>query len=172
MEDARTTHSPLDYVEEVIAGAALVVVVAATCWGVLTRYVTEQPAAWTGEVAGIAFAWLVFVGAAAGVKYAAHMSIDMLVVRLPGALRRAVVAIADATVLAFLLTLLVLSVQFSIDAWGDPSSVLRMPRSVTYSSVVVGSFCMLLRYGVATWRRWQGRSDAWVAPTAVVGGEL
>lgn len=171
MAEARITRS-LDYAEEAVAGVALVVVIAATCWGVLTRYITEQPAAWTGEVAGIAFAWLVFVGAAAGVKYGAHMSIDMLVVQLPGALRRAVVAVADTTVLAFLLTVLVLSVQFSIDAWGDPTSVLRLPRSVTYSSVVVGSFCMLLRYGGATWRRWQGRSGAWLAPTAVAGAEL
>ena len=158
--------------EEVIAGVALVIVIAATCWGVLTRYITEQPAAWSGEVAGIAFAWLVFVGAAAGVKYGAHMSIDMLLVRLPSGLRRLVVAAADAAVLAFVLTLLVLSVQFSIDAWGDPTSVLRLPRSVTYASVVVGSFCMLLRYGAATWRRWQGRGDPWLAPTAVAGGEL
>ena len=172
MAEARSTRHPLDYAEEAIAGAALVVVIAATCWGVLTRYVTEQPAAWSGEVAGIAFAWLVFVGAAAGVKYGAHMAIDMLVVRLPAVLRRAVLAVADATVLGFLLTVLVLAVEFSIDAWGDPTSVLRLPRSVTYASVVVGSFCMLLRYGQAARRRWQGRSAAWLTPAAAAGAEL
>ena len=172
MADARITRSPLDYVEEVIAGAALVVIVTATCWGVLTRYVTEQPAAWAGEVAGIAFAWLVFVGAAAGLKYGAHMSIDMLVVRLPGGLRRVVVLAADAIVLAFLATLLALSVEFSINAWSDPTSVLRLPRTVTYASVVVGSFCMLVRYIGAAWRRCQGRSAAWLTPTATVGAEL
>lgn len=170
--DARITRSPFDYVEEVIAGAALVIIVASTCWGVVTRYVTEQPAAWSGEVAGIAFAWLVFVGAAAGVKYGAHMAIDMLVVRLPAVLRRVVVVVADATVLGFLLTLLVLSVEFSINAWGDPTSVLRLPRSVTYASVVVGSLCMLLRYGRAALRRWQGRSGAWLTPVATAGAEL
>ena len=172
MDDARITRSPLDYVEEVIAGAALVVIVAATCWGVLTRYITEQPAAWAAEVAGIAFAWLVFVGAAAGLKYGAHMAIDMLVVRLPAGLQRAVTLAADAIVLAFLATLLVLAVQFSIDAWGDPTSVLRLPRSVTYSSVVVGSLCMLVRHARAAWRRCHGRSGAWLTSTATVGAEL
>lgn len=172
MADARITRSPLDYVEEVIAGAALVVIVAATCWGVLTRYVTEQPAAWSGEVAGIAFAWLVFVGAAAGLKYGAHMAIDMLVVRLPNGLQRVVTLAADAVVLAFLATLLVLGVQFSIDAWGDPTSVLRLPRTVTYASVVVGSLCMLVRHVHAAWGRCRGRSATWIAPTATVGAEL
>ena len=36
----------------------------------------------------IAFAWLVFVGAAAGFKYGMHVAIDMLVVALPAPLRR------------------------------------------------------------------------------------
>jgi TRAP-type transport system small permease protein len=172
MPAARITEAPFEYVEEVIAGAALVVVIAATCWGVLTRYVTEQPAAWSGEVAGIAFAWLVFVGAAAGVKYGAHMAIDMLVVRLPGLLRRAVTLAADAIVLGFLATLLVLAVEFSANAWGDPTSVLRLPRTVTYASVVVGSLCMLVRYARAAWRRWQGHSAAWLSPAAAAGAEL
>lgn len=172
MAAARITQAPLDYVEEVIAGAALVVVVLATCWGVVTRYITDQPAAWTGEVASIGFAWLVFVGAAAGVKYGAHIAIDMLVVQLPVLLRRALMLAADALVLAFLATLLVLSVQFSINAWGDPTSVLRLPRSVTYSSVVVGSLCMLLRFARASWRRWRGLSAAWLTVAAPAGAEL
>jgi TRAP-type C4-dicarboxylate transport system permease small subunit len=172
MQADRIDQGPLDYVEEVIAGAALLVVIFSTCWGVVTRYITEQPAAWTGEVAGIGFAWLVFVGAAAGVKYGAHISIDMLVVKLPGPLRRAVMLAADALVLAFLATLLVLSVQFSIDSWGDPTSVLRLPRTVTYSSVVVGSLCMLVRFARAAWRRWRGHSAAWLTMAAPAGAEL
>ena len=172
MAAARITQAPLDYVEEVIAGVALVIVVFSTCWGVVTRYITEQPAAWTGEVAGIAFAWLVFVGAAAGVKYGAHISIDMLVARLPGLLRRAVMLAADALVLAFLATLLVLSVEFSINAWGDPTSVLRLPRTVTYASVVVGSLCMLVRFAHAALRRWRGLSAAWLTAAAPAGAEL
>jgi len=153
---------PLAFAEEAIAGAALVVVVLVTCWGVVTRYVTEQPATWTGEVAGIAFAWLVFLGAAAGFKYGMHVAIDMLVVALPVPLRRVLMAFVDVLVLAFLAILFVLAVQFSIDAWTDPTSVLRLPRSVTYVSVVVGSACMAVRYGQSAWRRWHGLKASWL----------
>ncbi len=159
-EDRRA--GPLACFEEFLAGCALVVVVLVTCWGVVTRYVTEQPATWTGEVAGIAFAWLVFLGAAAGFKYGMHVAIDMLVLALPASLRRLLMALSDVLVLAFLATLLVLSVQFSIDAWSDPTSVLRLPRSVTYVSVVVGSACMFVRYVQAAWRRWHGLPAAWL----------
>jgi TRAP-type C4-dicarboxylate transport system permease small subunit len=160
------------YFEEAAAGAALLVVIAATCWGVVTRYVTAQPAAWTGEVAGIAFAWLVFVGTAAGFKYGMHVTIDMLVAKLPRTLRRVLMAAADLLVLAFLLTLLALAVEFSIDAWDDPTSVLRLPRTVTYASVIVGALCMLVRYGRAAWRRWNDLPGAWLEVPGDAGAEL
>lgn len=163
--------SPLRHFEEVVSGLALVVVVAVTCWGVLTRYITSQPAVWAGEVAGIAFAWLVFVGAAAGFKYGMHVTIDMLVSFLPPTQRRLLMAAADLLVLAFLATVLVLSLQFSVDAWGDPTSVLRLPRTVTYASVVVGSLCMLLRYARAAWRRWHGLPGAWLRVPGNAGAE-
>ena len=162
---------PLDYFEEVVSGAALVVVIAATCWGVVTRYITAQPAAWTGEVAAIAFAWLVFVGAAAGLKYGTHVTIDMLVVRLPRAIGRPLIAAADLLVLLFLLTVFVLAVEFAINAWDDPTPVLRLPRSLTYTSVVVGSLCMFIRYTRTAWRRWQGMPAAWLSASGT-GAEL
>jgi TRAP-type transport system small permease protein len=162
----------LNYFEEGVAGAALLVVIAATCWGVVTRYITAQPATWAAEVAGIAFAWLVFVGAAAGFKYGAHVSIDMLVVRLPMTLRQLLMYAADGLVLVFLVAVFALAIEFSIDALGDPTSVLRLPRTVTYSSVVVGSLCMFIRYAQASWRRWQGLNGAWLILAGDLGAEL
>jgi len=162
---------PLDYFEEVVSGAALVVVIAATCWGVVTRYITAQPAAWTGEVAAIAFAWLVFVGAAAGLKYGTHVTIDMLVVRLPRVIGRPLITAADLLVLMFLLTVFALAIEFSVDAWDDPTSVLRLPRSVTYAAVVIGSLCMLIRYARTAWRRWRGLPAAWLSVSGS-GAEL
>ena len=160
--DGARAPGPLAYFEEAVAGFALVVVVLVTCWGVVTRYVTQDPATWAGEVAGIAFAWMVFLGAAACFKYGMHVAIDMLVVALPAPLRRALLALVDVLVLAFLATLFVLAVQFSIDAWTDPTSVLRLPRSVTYVSVVIGSACMAVRYLQCVWRRWHGLPAAWL----------
>ena len=159
---SRFTAGPFAHFEETVAGAALVIVVFAVCWGVVTRYVTEQPATWTGEIAAIAFAWVVFVGAAAGFKYGMHVAIDMVVTLLPLTLRRWLMAAADLLVMAFLLTVLALAVEFSIDAWDDPTSVLRLPRTVTYAAVVVGGLCMLLRYASSAWRRWRGLPGAWL----------
>lgn len=162
MTQRAAAFRPLDHFEEAVAGAALVVVVLSACWGVVTRYVTAQPATWSGEVAAIAFAWLVFVGAAAGFKYGMHVAIDMVVALLPRSPRRWLLAAADALVIVFLATLFVLAIEFSIDAWDDPTSVLRLPRTVTYASVVVGSLCMVVRYVRVAWRRWNGLPLGWL----------
>jgi TRAP-type transport system small permease protein len=135
-----------DHCEELVAGAALVIVVAAVCWGVLTRYVTAQPAAWAGELAQTAFAWMVFLGAAAGFKYGMHISIDMLLRTLPGRLNRAVQAAGDVLILLFLGYVLWLALLFNIESWSVPTSVLRLPRTVVYGSVFVGFAFMLVRY--------------------------
>jgi TRAP-type C4-dicarboxylate transport system permease small subunit len=145
------------HAEETLAGIALVVVVGAVCWGVLTRYVTSQPAAWAGEVAQIAFAWTVFLGAAAGFKYSMHISIDMLVTLFPAGVRRIVQLLTDLLVLAFLGYVIWLAILFNIQAWSDPTSVLRLPRTVTYASVLVGVAFMALRQGQLCLLRFSGQ---------------
>jgi TRAP-type C4-dicarboxylate transport system permease small subunit len=135
-----------DHFEELVAGGALVVVVAAVVWGVLTRYVTAQPANWAGEVAVIAFAWLTFFGAASGFRYGAHPTIDMLVRHLPGPLQTAVRLFNHLLIAGFLLFMTGYGAVFTYDAWDNPSPVLRLPLSFLYGPVTLGCLLMLVRY--------------------------
>ena len=67
----------LDNIEEIVSGIALVIVVLSASWGVFTRYLTKSPATWSGEIATLAFSWLVFVGASACFKHGGHvMAVD------------------------------------------------------------------------------------------------
>lgn len=133
------------YAEEGIAGAALIVVVLAAVWGVLTRYVTAQPAAWASEVSAIGFAWCVFVGAAAGLKRGQHVAIDLLTAALPEPVRAAVDRFAAVVVLAVAAVITWLSAQFTVEAWDNPTAVLRLPSSVLYGAAVLGFGLMTLR---------------------------
>ncbi|MBN6185404.1 TRAP transporter small permease [Aneurinibacillus sp. BA2021] len=63
---------------EIVTGLSLAVVVLATFAQVLLRFVFKIPAPWTEEVSRIAFAYMVFLGSALGVKYKAHLSVDIL----------------------------------------------------------------------------------------------
>jgi TRAP-type C4-dicarboxylate transport system permease small subunit len=124
---------------------------------VLTRYVTAQPAPWSGEVAAIAFAWLIFLGASVGFKRGMHVSIDALMRILPQSIRRPLAAMVDLLVLAFCLYVTWLAIGFTVRTWDNPTSVLRLPQSVTYAAPAVGFAFMTLRYGALAWGRWRGR---------------
>jgi TRAP-type C4-dicarboxylate transport system permease small subunit len=131
--------------EEVVAGAALVVVVLAVCWGVITRYVTAQPAPWAGEVAAFAFAWCVFVGAAAVAKRGGHVSIDMLTAAFPAAIQRAIRLGAQALSIAFCAVASALALQFSLANLDNPSAVLRLPLAILYMAPATGFALMAVR---------------------------
>jgi TRAP-type C4-dicarboxylate transport system permease small subunit len=139
-------------VEDAIAGVALVVVVGSVLWGVLTRYLFAQPAAWSYEVATIGFAWLVFFGAAACVRYRAHADIDVLVAMFPPAWQRAV-AIFNFWLLAlFFGVLAVLFGLHTVDAHKSTTIALNLPRSWIYVPLCLATVAMLVRH-VEAWLR-------------------
>jgi TRAP-type transport system small permease protein len=150
----------VDNVEETLACTALVVVVLAVAWGVLTRYVTAQPAPWAGEVSAMAFAWVVFLGAAAGFKRGLHASVDLLTARLPNLLRRALTILVDLGVLAFAAYVTWLGVEFTGRNLDNPSPVLRVPMSIIYMAVTLGFASIAFRQTVRLLRDLRSRARA------------
>jgi TRAP-type C4-dicarboxylate transport system permease small subunit len=148
----RAGVSLLRFPDEAIAVLALLVTVLSVTWGVVTRYVTAQPAVWASEVAAIAFAWLTFFGASACFRHNAHPSIDMLVQRLPAGPQRLVRLGVDLLVAAFLAYFCWLGAEFSIAAWENPTAVLRLPMTVVYAPITLATAMMLVRH-LANMRR-------------------
>lgn len=58
-----------------LAFAAMIVTVA---FQVIARNLLEAPMIWTSDVAQLLFAWLIFVGAAIGLRSGAHYTVDLL----------------------------------------------------------------------------------------------
>jgi len=136
----------VDCFEEIVAASAVVVIIFSVGWGVITRYVTSQPAAWASEVANLGFAWVVFFGAAACIKYKLHPSIDVLVERMPEAARRMARVFNHVLLLAFFGVMTWFGTQFAITAWDSPSPVLRIPQTWLYGPVALCSGLMAVRY--------------------------
>ena len=135
-----------EHAEEAVACVALVVVVLATSWGVLTRYVTAQPAAWAGEVSTIGFAWVVFLGSVACIKARLHPAVDVPLGRLPAPLRIALVWANHALLLGFFAFMAWFGTRFALDAWDAPSPVLRLPLTWLYGPVAFCFALMIVRH--------------------------
>jgi len=136
----------LERLDELIGVLCLVLIVSSITWGVLTRYVLPQPAGWTFELAVIAFGWMVFFGAAAGVRYRMHADIDALVARFPRPVRMGFAVFNWLLVGGLFLGLVALFILQAVAAHGIFTVAMNLPRSVVYGPMAVASAAMLYQH--------------------------
>lgn len=106
---------------------------------VVLRYVFDSPLSWGEEVTRYMFVYLIFLGAASGIHYGIHVSIDALVRRLPGRYGRAVDLVARAVVALFLLFLFWYGLQLSLRTMGQDSPALGIPIGLAYLAIPLGA---------------------------------
>lgn len=135
--------------DEAIGIVCLVVVVGTILWGVLSRYVFPQPAAWTYEVAVIAFTYLVFFGAVAGVRLRSHAAIDVVTAILPERLQASVDWFNYALLALLFATMTVLFAWQAVIGHAAHTTALNLPRSVVYAPLALASLGMLVQHLIA-----------------------
>jgi len=148
----------LQRVDELIGALCMVVIVLTITWGVLTRYLFAQPAAWSFEVALIAFVWMVFFGAAAGVRLQRHMVVDAFVAHLPPAWQRGIAILNWLLLLLLLASLVWLFAAQAVAAHAIATVALSLPRSVVYAPLAVASAAMCWQH--ARLHPWRDALDA------------
>lgn len=119
-------------------------VVVSVIWGVLTRHISQRPAAWTGEVASIAFCWVGFIGAAYIYGGDSHPRIfDPKTIS--NLLQRRVLKLLGLTmeIVVLILVGLLAIKQIGINMT-NPTAVLRLPGSIYYVPIVWFSASSLL----------------------------
>ena len=78
---------------------------------VFNRFILKAPMAWSEELAMLLFQWVVFLGAAVGVKRMSHFGIDLLVEKLSDKTRRRIEVIIPLSIGAIALTLITEGIQ-------------------------------------------------------------
>jgi len=135
----RTAHRRLQRALEAVVltlmlSLALVVVV-----GVAFRKLGAS-LVWYDEVASIVLAWLTYYGAALGALHRAHIRMPTLVDRAPRRARIAMVAVAEAAVLAFFVVLTLAGVRvLSVLGGTTLVSLPWVPASVAQSVIPIGA---------------------------------
>lgn len=106
---------------------------------VVLRYVFDSPLPWGEEVTRYMFVYLIFLGAASGIHYGIHVSIDVLVRRLPGRSGQYVDVAARAVVALFLVFLFWYGLQLSLRTMGQDSPALGIPIGLAYLAIPLGA---------------------------------
>ncbi len=110
-----------------VTAAAFVVIVALISLNVISRYLFMKSFNWAEEVAYLCFNWVVFLGVTIVYRYQGLTAIDLVVNRLHGRAKKAVLVFGYLLVVLTNLGLIVWGTKFSIQAWARKSPSLMIP---------------------------------------------
>lgn len=137
---SRLFRIALDNLEEIVAAGILGVLLVFMAISVASRYLLESPLSWTNEISGLLMIWLVFLGSVGALKRAEHISVGVIVDRMPGALQTVIRWFGFLVVEAILLVLLVKGYELARETG---RSALALPISWTYVYAAAPVFAVL-----------------------------
>jgi TRAP-type C4-dicarboxylate transport system permease small subunit len=129
----------------IIAGVSLVLISAVIPWAVYTRYVINRAASWPEPMAVLLTIVLTFFGAAACYRLGSHMSVTLLVDKLPSQWRRVSDLIVELLMAAMALFMLVKGIGLVEATWSN--SIADFPFlsvGVTYLPIPIGGLILLM----------------------------
>jgi len=110
-----------------------------------TRYVLNDSAAWTEEIARYLLIATVFVGAAIGVAKNNHIQVDLLYRYLPHALARAMAIVVDVMRIVFFGAMVWFTEQMMERMSNYKMTIIDFPMNVLYGVCLFGLVMMTLR---------------------------
>ena len=123
------------------------------CANTLMRYALGKGLDWSNEVPEMLFPWLVVSGVVLAAVQGSHITTSFLRDRLKPGHQRWLAALVWAVVAALYATLCIATWRMLPIVHDEKSPILGVPASVTFSSVLLGMFCLMvlaLKYFVTT----------------------
>jgi len=123
----------------------------------VTRYVLNDSAAWTEEVARYMLIGVVFIGAAIGVSKNTQIQVDFFYRYLPGGLGRWMSRLVDILRVAFFVAAVVMTVQMMLRIGNQTRmTIVDLPMNLVYGVCLLGFAAMAwrsLQVARLHWRR-------------------
>jgi TRAP-type transport system small permease protein len=144
----------------------MVVLCADVFLGVFSRYVIGRTFTWYDEIARLLFVWIVFLGAAVGVRRGVHFRLHLLVDRFPPAARRVAHVFGVLVLMAFGLVLIQQGWKLVELGQFQRTPVMGLSKQYVYASVPAGGALIILYSFPHLWRALRGESEPGTGPVA------
>lgn len=150
------------------SAVAILLAVLVVCYAVLLRYFIGASTVWQTELSVYLLVYATFVGGAYGLKHGDHVSVDLVVLKLPEGVRHLVRLVAAVLGLALALVVGVLAVPWWWEAavTGERSGTAwNPPLLLPYAILPLGMLLVGLQYLVVVadavrWLRGRGGGEA------------
>lgn len=131
--------------ERVIMYICYTALVVATLIGIVVRVIPGMPAvSWSMELSRFAMVWMVMLINAVNIQQRDEIVIEVLITRVPNAVRRIMALISDVLVIGFLVVMLIYGFKVCMANAGQMTASLGVTMQVIYICMPLGAFCMLL----------------------------
>jgi TRAP-type C4-dicarboxylate transport system permease small subunit len=111
----------------------------------VTRYVLNDSAAWTEEIARYLLISTVFIGATIGVAKNNHIQVDFFYRHMPHAMALWLGRIVDVLRIAFFATAVVLTIEMMMKLGNARMTIVDLPMNLVYGVCLVGFAMMFIR---------------------------
>jgi len=140
--------------EDWIAFALFWILAAIVFYQVFTRYVLDDPAGWTEEIARYFLVAVVFIGAAMSVRRNNHIQVDYFYRLMPRALGRVLSTSVDLARSAFLGYATWLCWPLMQRIGSSRMAIVDLPMGWVFGSMLFGFALMFWRSLEVAWRHW------------------
>jgi TRAP-type transport system small permease protein len=121
-----------------------------------TRYVLNNSAAWTEEIARYLLIAVVFTGATIGVAKNSHIQVDFFYRFMPAGLARVMATIVDIVRTAFFAAAVVLTIMMMLKlGTNSRMTMVDLPMNYVYGVCGIGFALMTIRSVLVARRHWQ-----------------
>jgi len=110
-----------------------------------TRYVLNDSAAWTEEIARYLLIATVFIGASIGVAKNNHIQVDFFYRHMPVGIGRWLARLVDLLRILFFAAAVVLTIQMMLKLGNARMTIVDLPMNLVYGVCAIGFLAMLLR---------------------------
>jgi TRAP-type C4-dicarboxylate transport system permease small subunit len=135
----------LVYAADLIGAALFAAMFLSLVSQVAFRFVFGAPAAWTEELATIAYVWVIFWGCAFSVPLGAHVAVDFVVPRFAPPVRRLLYALGLAALAGLFLWALPGIADYLRFMMRERTPVLDLPFGIVYSIFLAAAAMVVLR---------------------------
>lgn len=127
-----------------ICSCAMVVLITIFAWLVFGRYVLNETPTQVEQISLVLICYIVFLGAAAGVRDNTHLGVSFIREALPRPIRRFLRIVAELAMAGFGMVMLVSCWQLVLFGWGTLLPMLNLPEGIrTLPAAICGGLVFL-----------------------------
>lgn len=151
----KTIKKLLYHADDIVASAALIVLVGSTILGVFYRYALSDPLDWVEEVSLLCVVWFVFIGGSSATKRNSHVGIDFVIALFPIPVQKAAFVFVQILCYAVLSFMAWWGWMLGLQAQLKVTNMLRIPYTYIDLAVPVGCILMMIHLAAGTGRNWK-----------------